>query len=132
MDLLFLGIKNTMINKSDKIFLTIELEGSVMVRHGEYKSAKVSFVNDGRKAKDIRTSGFKTIEEPKFKSSTQYIELGYSFIEGALSKPPRVHPKKYKDAMRRWNKMDDVQKLKINCEDLAESLGGRMVSFNLL
>jgi len=91
-----------MINNNSKVYLTISMEDSHRPRSDEYVGA------------------------------VQYIKLGYAFIESAISRPPKSHPKKHKDMIRRWNKMDDISKLKINCDDLANSLGGELVSFELL
>jgi hypothetical protein len=127
-----------MLDNTSKISLTLLEGGKYLVRPGRYSVAKVNVINgfsDNEVYKVLEPS--KTIEEPQYKDSIKHVNLGWPFIENALTKPklPKKRTERSKqtwDLVSRWNKMSDEDKILFACKKYAHDMGCEIIDCTLL
>jgi|GEM_PF-2593621 hypothetical protein len=145
-----------MIDNTSKILLTVS-RGKSLTKVGAYKEADVTvknpFTTKSGRWRQLNSSHFRsedgeeviihkpiqTIHQPEYKESTQVVNLGYHFIQNALTRPSRPRKGFYHwiktpigKLFQDWKHKSDEQKLQVHLEELAQSLGGTVKSWELL
>ena len=143
-----------MISNDSKILLTVS-RGKSLAKAGVYESAKTTVKNSfaGGRWTQLNNAHFKTdkgeelivheqmktIEAPIYKEATQVVSLGSHFIQNALSIPTRPKQGFYHwiktpigKLFQDWKHRSDEQKIQVHLEELAESMGGTVKSWDLI
>ena len=143
-----------MISNDSKILLTVS-RGKSLAKAGVYESAKTTVKNSwyGGRWSQLNPSHFKTdkgeelivheqmktIEPPAYKESTQVVNLNEDFIKMALTRPVRPKNGFYRwvktpigKLFQDWKYRSDEQKIQVHLEELAESMGGTVKSWDLI
>ena len=128
-----------MISNDSKILLTVS-RGKSLAKAGVYKEAEVSVKNSFQKNEEYKVlKQMRVVDPPEYKESTQVITLGHYFIKNALSRPEKPRQGFYHwiktpigKLFQDWKRMSDNQKLQIHLDELAESLGGTVKSWDLI
>lgn len=127
-----------MIKKDSQISLTMEVEGSVLLR----KDIKTKTVKLLRTYKDHKTGVVKPLldkkgnkqyvtdevvyEEPVYGKAIRHMILPYSFIENALEQPV----KGYK--MNFWKKLSEEDRVKFHIFNLSHHFSSNLLSYTIL
>lgn len=128
----------TMIKKDSQISLTMEVEGSVLLR----KDIKTKVVKLLKTYKDHKTGVIKPLlnkkgekqyitdevvyEEPVYEKAIRHMVLPYSFIENALEQPI----KGYK--VNSWKKLSELDRVKFHILDLSSHFHSKILSYTIL
>jgi len=143
-----------MISNNSEILLTVS-RGKSLAKAGVYESAKTTVKNSwaGGRWSQLNNAHFKTdkgeelivheqmkvIEPPVYKEATQVLCLGESFVKMALSRPTMPRDGKHRwmktpigKLFQDWKHYSDEQKIQVHLEELAESMGGTVKSWDLI
>lgn len=128
----------TMIKKDSQISLTMEVEGSVLLR----KNIKTKVVKLLKTYKDHKTGVIKPLlnkkgekqyitdevvyEEPVYEKAIQHMVLPYSFIENALEQPIKGFK------VNVWKRLSEEERIKFHILDLSSHFRSKILSYTIL
>lgn len=128
----------TMIKKDSQISLTMELEGSVLLR----KNIKTKVVKLLRTYKDHKTGVIKPLlnkkgekqyiteevvyEEPVYEKAIRHMVLPYSFIVNALEQPIKGFK------VNVWKRLSEEERIKFHILDLSSHFHSKILSYTIL
>lgn len=128
-----------MIDSTSKILLTVS-RGKYLVRQGVYKEAKINVKNSFSKEEKMTiTEPMKTVVRPEYKEATQVITLSYHFIKHALERP--IPPEEGLHRWLRspmgklaqnWKHASFKEKIEPHLQEIAEHLGGKVKSWEVI
>ena len=127
-----------MIKKDSQISLTMELEGSVLLR----KDIKTKVVKLLRTYKDHKTGVIKPLlnkkgekqyitdevvyEEPVYEKAIRHMVLPYSFIVNALEQPIKGFK------VNVWKRLSEEERIKFHILDLSSHFHSKILSYTIL
>jgi hypothetical protein len=127
-----------MIKKDSQISLTMELEGSVLLR----KNIKTKVVKLLRTYKDHKTGVIKPLlnkkgekqyiteevvyEEPVYEKAIRHMVLPYSFIVNALEQPIKGFK------VNVWKRLSEEERIKFHILDLSSHFHSKILSYTIL